>query len=225
MQARSKEPILNVEDPAPFWLAAVLVLCYVGFSFAPSGFKNFILSAAMLLAQQGHVMLDGRPLGNVSTLLTHTLIHSGWSHVLVNAGLILAFGVFTVRATKNMHIPVWGRFRRGALVFLTIFLAGAIMGGLAQWLLWIVTQSSGAALGASTGGAALFATTGWAMGGKNRLIIFGIIMLAYDMFVIATSGMTGGMLNPAWAGHLGGFLAGAVLAPLLVTPGAARLGG
>ena len=49
-------------------------------------------------------MLDDRPLGNISTLLTHTLLHAGWGHVLMNSGFILAFGIITIRGVKSKDI-------------------------------------------------------------------------------------------------------------------------
>ena len=179
----------------------------------PRAFKEFIFQACVLGANDGHVLLDERPIGNFPTLLTHTLLHSGWSHVLMNAGFILVFGIITIRGVKLKDYPLFGRIKRGPAIFLAIFLLGAIGGGLAQWLYWVVSSSSGAALGASTGGAALFASAGWALGGRDRMFFFGVVVVAFDAI-----SMVMGYSNPAWAGHLGGYLTGAALAVFWVKP-------
>ena len=207
-----KEPMLNMEDPAPFWLVGILLLCHLAYVLAPNTFKEFVSQAGLLAANDGHVMLVGRPLGNISTLITHTLLHAGWGHVLMNSGFILAFGIITIRGVKSKTIPIFGVARRGSAIFLAIFILGAIAGGLGQWLYWYVTGASGVALGAETGGAALFASAAWVIGGRKRLISFGVILGALEIFNILMGA------NPAWAGHLGGYLAGAALAILWVRP-------
>jgi membrane associated rhomboid family serine protease len=214
----AKEPMLNIEEPAPLYLAVILVLAHLGFLLSPSSLQEVFYGASVLQAQNGEVFLTGRPVPNVVSLLTHTLVHGDWMHVGMNAGLIFAFGVLVTRATKNRQSPLLGVVKRGPAVFFLIFLTGAILGGLTQWAVWVLTDASGSAIGASTGGAALFAATGWALGGKQRMIGFVAVMMAIDAFSVLT-----GMSNPAWAGHLGGFIAGALLAPWLLHDSAVGL--
>ncbi len=215
---RPKEPMLNVEDPAPFWLAAVLFLSYLGFTLAPASFQEFVYQACVLGANKGTVFLDARPLGNLPTLLTHTLLHVSWGHVLMNSVFIVVFGIITIRGVQMKNVPLFGHIRRGSAIFLAIFLLGSIAGGLGQWLQWIVFESTGAALGASTGGAALFASAAWVIGGQKRLISFGIVLVVLD-FANTLLGA-----HPAWAGHLGGYLAGAPLAMLWLRPNNSGIG-
>ncbi|NNC37414.1 MAG: rhomboid family intramembrane serine protease [Hyphomonadaceae bacterium] len=217
----SREPMLNISEPAPLVLAVILVLCHAGFLIAPDALQQTIRMATALVAQDGQLFFDGRPLGNYAPLLTHTLAHADWTHVLMNAAFIFIFGVLTIKATKNAHNPILGRIKRGPFVFLLIFLFGALLGGLAQWALWILINGSAYSIGASTGGAALFACAGWALGGKERMLGFIAIMMAIDAFIIFSGGSSSGLHNPAWAGHFGGFMAGAILAPKLLIPGGA----
>ena len=207
-----KQPFLNVEYQAPFWLAAILVACYGIFVVVPDALKNSIWFNFALIAEQGHVLLADRPLRGVYTLLTHVLTHGGWSHVLVNAGLIVAFGVITMRGMRNPQ--------KATTLFLGIFCLGAIGGGLGQWLVWVLTGSTGIAVGASTGGMALFATTAWALGGRSRVFAFFAVMVAFDAIGIYMGKQNFASLtaNPAWAGHMGGFLVGAILARFWVRP-------
>lgn len=221
---RPKEPLLNIEEPAPVYLAVIFMLVHLGLLLAPVPFRDFVFSALALAAYQGDVFMDGRPVGTFPTLLTHTLLHAGWGHVFVNSGLMLAFGVISIRGVRDRFRPVLGRLRRGSMVFLLIFLAGALAGGLGQWLVWTLAGSTGAAIGASTGGAAMFAAAAWALGGSSRVLAFGIVLVAYDAFTIFMGSQGLSMSNPAWAGHLGGFLAGAILGPVFIKPSSVGFG-
>ena len=84
--------------------------------------------------------------------------------------------------------------------------------------MWNITNDSGAALGASGGVSALFATMAWAMGGPKQLLKFGFGWLVINILMIFGGGLLTGGGGIAWAAHLAGFVAGAVLAPFLVRP-------
>lgn len=213
-----KEPILNIEDPAPFIIASILCLAHLGLSLAGDSFRQFAMSAGVLAADQGQFIMAGRPLGWLSPLLTHVLLHADWGHVLMNSAFIVIFGIITIRGVRQKDHLFLGRFRKGALVFLLIFLLGSIGGGVGQILVWVATKSTGLALGASTGGAALFATAAWVLGGRQYLLSFGIVLISFDVFSI----MMGA--HPSWAGHLGGYCTGAALAVLLLKPKSAANG-
>lgn len=224
MSNRQRESFLNIDEPAPLWFSVIIVICYGVYRYLPKEMQEYTFFAGALLSDGGRVFIPDRPLGNFPTLLTHTLLHANWTHVLMNAGLMLAFGVITMRGVKNRHIPVMGRFRRSSIVYLVILCVGAMSGGVLQWIVWAISGQSGAAIGASTAGAALFATTAWALGGQKRLIAFGIFIVAFDAINIMISGLGPQLSNPAWAGHLGGYLAGAALAPFFIKAGSATLG-
>ncbi|PHR55419.1 MAG: hypothetical protein COA43_15440 [Robiginitomaculum sp.] len=212
-----REPMFNIEDPAPFVLAAILVLCYLGFVLAGTSFQDFAREAGSLFASEGRVLFSQRPLGSISTLVTHVLLHADWSHVLINAVFICIFGILTIRGVKNKHKSIFGFLRRGPVVFLAVFIIGAIGGGLLQWLYWGVFSLTGVAVGASTGGSALFATAAWAIGGRDRLMTFGLFVVGFDVINLLMGG------NVAWAAHLGGYLTGAALAILWVNPNSADM--
>ena len=58
----------------------------------------------------------------------------------------------------------------------------------------------------------------------KRVIAFGLVLVALDAFNLLTNGMGPSLSNPAWAGHLGGYLAGAALAPFLIRAGSVQIG-
>lgn len=216
-QRPTKEPMLNVEDPAPFVLGLVLVLCYVGLLFAPVSFKNFVTQACILAVQNGQLAIEGRTLGAIPTLVTHGFVELSLVGVLMNAALIIAFGIVTIRGTRMKSYPVFG-IRRGAAVFYAIFAAGIIGGGLAQWAYWLLFGTSGVMFGASAGVSALFAATAYAMGGRQYLMSFGILVLVMQVLAL-TMGSA-----PTWPAQLMGYSVGAVLAIRWVNPNSASMG-
>ncbi|MEE9271795.1 MAG: rhomboid family intramembrane serine protease [Robiginitomaculum sp.] len=210
-----KEPIFNIEEKTPIYLIAILIGMHALMIFVPS-VGNYLINAFSLAAQKGTVFIPHRTIGNIPTLLTHVLVHAGWQHVLMNSAFIGIFGILAMRGVRNKNTLIWGRLNRAGIVFLGLFIAGAVAGGLGQWLLWMITKPEfSSAVGASTGSAALFAAAGWVIGGRARMYSFGIFLVAMDAFALVTGGMMG---NPAWAGHLGGYLAGVALVPLLLKP-------
>lgn len=211
-QKPPREPFFNISEPAPLIAAAILIALHGLFLLAPASVKNTIYEALVLAGNDGTVWLDGRSLGNGATLLTYTLLHDGWTHVLVNSGLLAIFGTGVLRASS---------YRRKTLLFMIIFIVGAVGGGLFQWGEWVVRSQSGLAIGASASVSAMFACFAWAFGGMRLLIVFGCMVVALDMFTIFFGGIDA--RNISWAGHLGGYVFGAVIAPFCVRSDKARM--
>jgi membrane associated rhomboid family serine protease len=158
-----------------------------------------------------------------TSMVTHTLVHGDWTHLIFNGAWFLAFGSIIARRTS-------------ALGFLALFAVCAIAGAIAFWLDHIgeITSIVGAS-GAISGlmGAAfriLFSALDW--GGihalqnapqlvprmplivalQDRRVVMGILMwVAINLLfgivipgVFTESGI-------AWEAHLGGFVAGFLL--------------
>lgn len=146
-------------------------------------------------------------------LVTHGLLHRDFNHLIMNSGGLLIFGLLTFRGVRER----FGFGAKGLIFFWLIFWLGVAVGGLFQWAYWaVMTPGYGSAVGASGGVSALFATAGWAIGGRDSMIKFG------GAFVIMNALMVWGMGNIAWAAHAGGFIAGAGLAPHWVKPFSAK---
>lgn len=135
----------------------------------------------------------------VWSFLTHAFLHGGWLHLLLNGAVFLALGNALVRAI-------------GVVRFLLTFAVTAVAGAL---LFGLIAQTEGPLVGAS---GALFGflgmITAWQERGLRRMglsrapvwkRIAGLIALN----VILHLGL-GGLL--AWEAHLGGWIAGWLLA-------------
>jgi membrane associated rhomboid family serine protease len=214
----TREPIFNIREKAPIVLGILLliihVLVFYGGRFGMGGVERFAEVWALLKSANygGQTTLS-----KATALIGHGFIHGSWTHVLLNVGMMIPFGVVTIRGAK-LKAASKGKRSSGNLAFLFIFLAGVIIGGAGQFGLWTFTNESGLALGASGGVSALFASMAWAMGGPKQLLKFGFGWLVINILMIFGGGLLTGGGGVAWAAHLAGFVAGAVLAPLLVRP-------
>lgn len=150
-----------------------------------------------------------------TTFLTTLFIHGSWAHILMNMWMLWLFG-------PNIED------RLGHLVFLMFYMLGGVVATLTFWLSdpygrMPVIGASGAVAAVLGAYAVTFPTT------KVRTLIFFILITIIDLpalFLLGiwfllqvTSGMLGlwGIaLEPVafWA-HIGGFVAGMILMPLL----------
>lgn len=209
--------MFNIQERVPMILGGVLIAIHLLTSLAPNTIGVFARTWALLVPMDYQGLTMSRQL---FSLLGAGFLHGSWTHVLVNTGMIVAFAVITLRGVRALAQAkrFQGKTVRlsPSLVFLIIFILGVIGGNLFQWGWWAVTDAAReAALGASGGGSALFATAAWAMGGREKLIKFaGGWVLINVIFVLGAS-----ILGPiAWPAHIGGFVMGALLAPYLVRP-------
>ncbi|WP_409433849.1 rhomboid family intramembrane serine protease [Litorimonas sp. RW-G-Af-16] len=209
MTYENREPMFNFSEPTPVYWAAIMVVIEVLTIFAVGPLGN-------LLATYGIMRPFGTmPLGpQIISLLGHGFLHSGWAHVLMNSLFGIVFGIVTIRGAKVLATSR-GKRSSGAGAFWLIFLLGVIGGGVAQWLVWKVMGTTSAAMvGASGGASALFAAAGWAMGGRAQMLQFGLGWAIVNVVLVVAAPILG--TNVSWAGHMGGYAAGMVIAPLLV---------
>ncbi|MGL5115810.1 MAG: rhomboid family intramembrane serine protease [Beijerinckiaceae bacterium] len=153
------------------------------------------------------------------TLVTHGFLHGGWDHLLINGFWMLAFGA-----------PVMRRF--GFIRFVAFFLLTVVAGGL---LFFAFNQREAAILVGASGGvsgltaAALRFAIGVVDDGRpvwrrparplaealadRSVLAFMLVWLAVNLLAGFANPFGGGKI--AWEAHLGGFLAGLLIFPLL----------
>lgn len=209
---RSHEPMFNFSEPVPVYWAGLLIILELLTMVATREVQLFLAKFGIL-----------RPYGvmgfpdQLIALVGHSFLHSGWSHVLMNSFLGIIFGIVCIRGAK-VKKTAQGQSSSGLGVFLGLFLFGAVLGGLAQWAVWAVTNASvqSAMLGASGGVSAFFAGAGWAMGGRQKMLQFGFGWLVINFVLVIAEPIFG--VRISWAGHIGGYVAGMILAPLWIRP-------
>ena len=181
---------------------------------------------------------DGGDFGlGLITLLSHSFLHAGWGHCLINSVWLLAFGTPVAR-------------RLGAVRFLCLYVLCVVLAGIGQsWvsgdtmrLVAIIGASGG--VSACMGAATRFAFTqrtsmqGSAQSGAGRhippllplrdipkhrsVLIFILIWLALNFVfgVLAPLGFSpdGTATSVAWQAHLFGFIGGLVLMSVFDIP-------
>ncbi len=206
-----------------------------------------LLILALIAAHAARVVTGGDPdryaltsfdldAGRYAGVVTHQFVHGGWTHLMMNAAFILAFGAPVARYL--------GRGLRGGLAFFAFFLlcgAGAALAYAAYAGLiggpgpdapgggpWALVGASGAASG-------LMAAAARLIEGRGRLgSIFGRTVMGMSIswfainLVLGVSGLTPGAAGVpvAWQAHIFGYLCGLLLVgPLGWLAGAKLHGG
>lgn len=206
---KQKEPIFNFAEPSiPIVIVIFAIIHFLGFAFLDID-KLFYGFALLPL---GSPDFNLSPIREFYGLISHGFLHADLGHLIMNSAGLLIFGSLTFQAIRA------GKARgvKGLFRFWVLFFSGVVIGGLFQWGYWMVQNIEYAsAVGASGGVSALFASAGWAIGGKERLGQFAMAFALLNIVMVLFMG------NIAWAAHVGGFVAGAALAPYWVKPDSA----
>lgn len=152
----------------------------------------------------------GAVLPALTSLFTHLFLHGGWLHLAMNMIMLLAMG--------NVLEPLAGARRLGLL-----YLAGGLASALAEWVLTplatVPTVGASGAISALIGAQAM-------LGGRSNqgpwLRGLGLAAAWIAFQLLAGLVMNGPGFQLAIAGHIGGFLAGLLLAYPLSIHGNAR---
>jgi membrane associated rhomboid family serine protease len=193
-------------------LLLVIIAAHVVTLFMGRGSQAALIDAFAVIPTLMEIRLVGGDiLGAALPLIGHAFLHGGFIHLFFNAMIILQTGELVAER--------YGRDLAGAGRFMALFALSAIGGALAY--IAINPQSDIPAVGASGAACGLFAayllslrrTTREAIadGGVQRMAFY---FLLVNVGLAAVARMTG-VLPIAWEAHLGGFLVGAVLHPLL----------
>jgi membrane associated rhomboid family serine protease len=156
-------------------------------------------------------------IGAVESLFGNAFLHAGFIHLFFNAMLILQTGELVAER--------FGRSVDGVWRFLALFFGAAAAGGLVYVAFnW---GSSTPAIGASGAACGLFVAylmapfRDWRAALRTPSVLqMGFVFLVVNV-ALAAFARFAGVLPIAWEAHLGGFIAGVVLYPLLL-PRAAR---
>jgi len=217
---RSREPMFNFTEKAPAYLAGIFIAVQAVMMFIPGALFAALDKFGVLrpLGTSGTDLMS-----HSSSLIGHGFLHGGWGHVIMNAGMTIVFGIAVIRGAKLLATSK-GKPSTATRDFFLIFFAGVIIGGLFQWGWWAVINAqltATGAVGASGGASALFAAGAWAIGGRNKMVQFGFGWVIINVVMVLAEKFIG--ISIAWPAHIGGYIAGMILAPLFVKPNSTQL--
>lgn len=204
--------------PAIVWLLAFLIgaaqvwLITAGPERQNWAFAEFAVIPG-LYAGQGGEYAHATLLDRIAPLFGHVFLHGGWLHLGLNLIFLLQVGGLVAFRLDDGS---------GPLRFLAVFFGSAAAGALAY--IWLNPQSMIPAVGASGAISGLFAAfllaarSDWRSALRDRRVLSaGFWFLAVNVGLAAAARISG-VLPIAWEAHLGGFIGGALLYPLLAQP-------
>lgn len=229
-------PAFNVPGVILIFVAVLTgVHLFRTYVLSPAGDREVLLSFAFFpvrfqsefLERWGHVFPDGL-FGAYGTFVTYGFLHGDWIHLIVNAFWLLVFGSALAR-------------RFGVLRFVVVTLIGMIAGAgvhlVTNFGSSVPVVGASAAISAHMACVARFAFVPYGPLGRPRsehpgayflpsLSIFGMIKNAQAASFLAIwfainllfglgSGVMDGEAGIAWEAHIGGFIAGLFVFPLL----------
>ena len=208
--AGGREPLLNAAWPVVVVSVGLMVLYGIQSFFPMEQVQRQFAFSPVLLAQ-----------GHYERLVTAIFIHGAWAHVMIDAGMALAFGALVA--------DVMGTRVRGVLAYVGFFVTCGVVGLLTfAALRW---GHTGVAIGASGATSGLMGAAARIVGGEGRIgPMFSRPVLRMGAGWSAINLMmafSGNLLIPGgayavvgWQPHVGGFIAGVLLIGVF-----ARLGG
>ena len=212
--------------PVVLLTAGALILLYAAYSFAPFEERmgllyDFALAPERFWAPAGSFKVYPDAASGLLTFVSTALLHGDWFHVIVNALMLLQFGIPVARAL--------GPGVAGASVWMLLFVVSIVAGSVFYITLQDVTGAP--AVGASGGTSGLIAAaflldpyTGrrrplWA---REFLTLTGVFVAINVLLVFAGPYLLG--MGIAWEAHAGGYIAGALLMAVLPQRGLRHAG-
>jgi len=220
-----REPILNL-PPVVSRLALLLFAVHLAVSLLPYGrMEEVQLAFGFIPARYlpGGAALPGGEGARLWTPLTYALLHADWMHLAVNTLWLAAFGAAVAR-------------RLGGARFLALNAGAALAGAAAHYLVFsgetsVLIGASGAVSGVTAAAASFVFAPGEVLGPpiarharpryaaallNPRALVFIAAWSGINLLTGLNSAIVPGAGGPiAWEAHLGGFLAGLCLFPLL----------
>ena len=140
-----------------------------------------------------------RPWGDFAPYVLHTFLHGGSFHLMMNMAMLIALGPIVAKDLGNTM--------KGVILFIAFFSLCAAGGGLAQVIWYAIEAQDGIAIGASSAISGLLPAVGYTRGGLKSAWSISVPWILFNI-VLAFLGGDIGVMQIAWAAHLGGLAAG-----------------
>ena len=194
-----KPPIFRKGFPTVILLlaGAIVAVSLVQFN-ASKDLEDWMFSVGAVAGGPGFENVY-RPWGTWPSFGLHTFLHGGGFHLMMNMAMLIALGPIVAQAL--------GKDARGALLFLAFFFFCAAGGAWAQILWYAINAQDGIAIGASSAISGLLPAVGFIRNGLKGAWSMSVPWILINI-VLAFLGGDVGVMNIAWAAHLGGLVAG-----------------
>lgn len=216
--------------PAVLWLSAFLILVHVvrlGMSAAADEWT--LLAFAFIPARyaEGGAMLPGGEAARLWSLISYAFLHADFLHLFVNVIWMASFGGALARRFGTMRflmLAAAAAVAGAALHYvlhpreltLVIGASGAVSGMMAAAARFAFAPGGPLSRGASPRSFSVPAEPLTAIFTNRRTLAFVLVWFAVNLLFGLTGGVIAGVDGPiAWEAHIGGFLAGLLLFPLL----------
>lgn len=229
-----RTPIINAPLPLTAF-ALLLIALHAARVFSPDQAQMEALYHGALFPERFWGWAGGGPVSPASAppydgwipamapFVLSGLLHGDWMHVVLNAIFVVAFGKPVLEIITRVR---GGRGGGAVIVLLSLFVISQAAGGLVFLLLH--NPIGAIAVGASGGlsgllGAFLLMREGAAarLASRNFLVVTGVFAAANVLLAVIGPAMLG--VSIAWEVHLGGYIAGAIFARVLIWNALRRL--
>ena len=203
-----RQPMFTA-PPATLWLTAALVVLFVAFRLLPADWQAQVMLHGAFIPAVFWAELGGQETGlnGFLPLVSHMFLHHDVPHILMNAGLLLAFGSAVERGVGSARFLVH---------FVITGVAGAVTLAVMQGPELVRVYGASGAVFGSLGGALWLMYRSGVPALKRRALQIGAVMMALNLvFGLIDFGLVGPGVRIAWQAHLGGFVVGILLMPLL----------
>lgn len=206
-ETQDREPVFNV-PPATMYMVAAIIGVHLLLTITTPETLNWVYSNFSFRPAIVSVLLEQPSLSGFLhifiTLNSHMFLHNDWSHMVLNAGMLLAFGTMTER-------------RFGAIRFLILYFLSGWSGAIVEYLIAepnvniTLYGASGAVFGAM-GATMIVLLPRYRLRGVVTLIA---VLLGINLVIGATplgTILVGPGAGIAWVAHVAGFAVGLVIA-------------
>lgn len=220
--AVSREPVFNVPGTVLAVIVVLIAVHAVLSSLAPEDYTWWVLALAFIPARYSEAAVEfpGGSIADVTSFVTHMLVHADITHLAFNGLWLLAFGsVLCARlgGVRFLLFTISGGIAGAALFLLlnpglespVIGASGAVsamMGGVMRFLFNAIDRGQGYLLRSEP--AAIPAMTISAALQDRRIILASLAFIAINLLAIIGFGKFGEAGAIAWEAHIGGYLFG-----------------
>ncbi|MFT3730876.1 MAG: rhomboid family intramembrane serine protease [Hyphomicrobium sp.] len=218
----SRQPIFNVPGAVLGTLAVLIAVDFALSLLSPERYTWWVLALAFIPARYSGLadQIPGGSTAEVTSFITHMMVHADATHLAFNGLWLLAFGsVLCSRmgGFRFLAFSISGGIA-GALLFLlfnpglaapVIGASGAVsamMGGVMRFLFNAIDRGEGYLLRNQPSAIPAVSIVGAFR--DSRIVLASIVFLAINLLAIVGFGKFGETGTIAWEAHIGGYLFG-----------------